>query len=84
MSLVIVNGLQEKNKPVTEEKGERKMGEVKIPDGYKAIAIRNNRMGRCAVSYHHSKQLFYLAIDDKVAGPFTINELKALTPAVTF
>ena len=54
------------------------MDKVEIPEGYRPIAIRDDRMGACVVSYHHSKQRFFFAIDGKAAGPFTVNELKAL------
>lgn len=51
---------------------------INIPKDYRPIAVRDDRMGTCVISYNHKLQRFYFAIDGKGAGPFSINELKAL------
>lgn len=47
-------------------------------EGFKPIAVRDDRHGRCVISYHPDKKLYLLVIDNKPAGPFTLRELEAL------
>ena len=47
-------------------------------EGYKPIAVRDNRWGLSVISYHPEKKLFLLVIDRKPAGPFTRMELEGL------
>jgi hypothetical protein len=46
-------------------------------EGYKVIAVRDDRLGTCVISYHLSKETFLLAINGKITGPFTEDELRA-------
>jgi len=47
-------------------------------DGYKTIAVRDDRSGKCVISYHPERKEYLLVVDGKPAGPFTERELKAL------
>ena len=46
--------------------------------GYVPIAVRDDHMGNTVVSFNTEERKFLLSVDGKLAGPFTLNELKAL------
>lgn len=54
------------------------MADILIPEGFRPIAVRDDRMGTCVISFHPERRLFFLVTDGKGAGPFKLNELKAL------
>ena len=54
------------------------MSDLLIPEGFHPIAVRDDRMGTCVISFSPSRKRFYLVIDGQGAGPFDIQNLKAL------
>lgn len=47
-------------------------------DGYKTIAVRDDRFGNNVISYSPTKDDFMFSINGKPAGPFTLKELQGL------
>lgn len=54
-----------------------------IPKGFRPIAVRDDRMGTCVISFNPESKLFFLVTDGKGAGPFNLQELKALKENLT-
>jgi hypothetical protein len=49
-----------------------------ITEGYVPIAVRDDRLGNTVISHNTEKRDFLLSVSGKLAGPFSLNELKAL------
>ena len=49
-----------------------------VPEGYRPIAVRDDRQGKTIISYNMNIQRFYFVVNGSAAGPFTINDLRAL------
>lgn len=51
---------------------------VIIPKGYRPIAVRDERMGACVLSYNEENKTFIIVLGEKIAGPYVLDELKLL------
>lgn len=47
--------------------------------GFIPVAVRDDRAGNTVISYNTETREFLLSVSGKLAGPFTLDELKALT-----
>ena len=54
------------------------MSMIEIPDDYKPIAVRDDRQGRCVISYSIARKQFYLTVNKVAAGPFNAKDLQQL------
>ena len=54
------------------------MSKTLIPEGFRPVVVRDDRMGTCVISFNIERKLFFLVVDGKGAGPFNLQELKAL------
>lgn len=50
----------------------------KMTEGFKPIAVRDDRQGNTVVSFNTETREFLLSVSGKLAGPFKLNELRAL------
>lgn len=51
---------------------------VEVPVGFAAIAVRDDRQGRCIISYNRDIKTFYFSVNGSAAGPFTEKDLRQL------
>ena len=49
-----------------------------IPKGFRPIAVRDDRMGNCVISYHIGKKQYYVAINGQGMGPINLNDMRQL------
>jgi len=49
-----------------------------IFEGYKSIAVRDDRYGNNVISYNPTRKDFMFSINGKPAGPFTLKEMQGL------
>lgn len=45
---------------------------------YRPIAVRQNGLGNCVISYWPDEKLFLVSVNGKLSGPYTIREIEAI------
>jgi hypothetical protein len=64
------------------------MSGLLVPQGFRPIAVRDDRQGKCVISFNLETKEFYLVVNSSTdkppvgAGPFTLNDLKQLVENV--
>lgn len=49
-----------------------------IPDGWRTIAVRDDRQGKCVISFNRDTKTFYFSVNGSAAGPFNEKDLRQL------
>jgi hypothetical protein len=49
-----------------------------VPEGFKPIAVRDDRLGICVISYNHDLKEYFLMVNGKGVGTFNLRDLKSL------
>lgn len=49
-----------------------------IPEGFRVIAVRDDRMGKCVISFSRDTKTFYFSVNGVPAGPFHEKDLRQL------
>ena len=52
--------------------------EQSVPEGFRPVAVRDDRQGRCVISYNRDTKTFYFCVNHGVAGPFNSKDLTQL------
>jgi len=71
---------KEEAERLRKEAEQRRLEEERLErvEGFKPIAVRDDRLGNTVISYNTGTREFVLTVSGKFAGPFTLGELKAL------
>jgi len=51
---------------------------IDIPEGYKPIAVRDDRLGTCVISFHITEKKFFIYVNGKNVGPLELRDLSSL------
>jgi hypothetical protein len=54
------------------------MSEQLVPAGYRPVAVRDDRQGKCVISFNRDLRLFYFTVNKASAGPFNEKDLRQL------
>lgn len=47
-------------------------------DQYRPVAVRQNGLGNCVISYWPAGKLFICSVNGALSGPYTIREIESL------
>lgn len=51
---------------------------INIPEGFKPVAVRDDQLGTCVISFNPDLKEFFLVVNGKGMGPVNLKDLKSL------